>query len=79
MIYGSETWPIKRPRKKSYVAEMRILRWSTSKTRKDKIRNIPDKGKEIVGVMEISKTSRKKIPIDWAHGQEITELLKVRE
>ena len=40
MTYASETWAIKtKQEKKLDVAEMKMLRWSLGKTRKDKIRN----------------------------------------
>ena len=40
MTYGAKCWPIKKQHmQKMDVAEMRMLRWMCSKTRKDKIRN----------------------------------------
>ena len=40
MLYGAETWPIKRAQEsKLEVAEMRMLRWMLGVTRRDKVRN----------------------------------------
>lgn len=54
MIYGSETWPVKKAQeKKLEVVEMRMLRWSMGKTRKDRIRN--EVIRKMGGVIEVSK------------------------
>jgi glucose/arabinose dehydrogenase len=54
MIYGSETWPVKKAHEKRLeVAEMRMLRWTLGKTRRDRIRN--DTIREMAGVIEISR------------------------
>ncbi len=40
MLYGAETWAVKKAQeKKSAVAEMRILRWMSGVTKLDRIRN----------------------------------------
>ena len=40
MVYGAETWPVKKAQeRKLEVAEMRMLRWMCGVTRRDKIRN----------------------------------------
>ena len=40
MLYGAECWAVKEQHiQKMSVAEMRMLRWMSGKTRKDKIRN----------------------------------------
>ncbi|XP_061708232.1 uncharacterized protein LOC133518587 [Cydia pomonella] len=40
MLYGAECWPVKDTHvKKLHVAEMKMIRWSDSVTRIDKIRN----------------------------------------
>ena len=54
MLYGSETWPMKKVQEKRLeVAEMRMLRWICGVTRKDKIRN--EKIRGTTKVVEISK------------------------
>ena len=39
MLYGAECWAANKQVHKMSVAEMRMLRWMSDKTRKDKIRN----------------------------------------
>ena len=39
MFYGAECWLANKHVHKMSVAEMRMLRWMSDKTRKDKIRN----------------------------------------
>ena len=40
LLYGAECWSIKKEQEhKMAVAEMRILRWMSGKTIKDRIRN----------------------------------------
>lgn len=40
MVYGAETWSIKKAQeRKLEVADMRIMRWMCGVTRKDRIRN----------------------------------------
>ena len=40
MMYGADTWAVKRAQeKKSDVAEMRMLRWMSGVTKLDRIRN----------------------------------------
>ena len=40
MLYGTECWAVKKQHvQKMSVAEMRMLRWMSGKTRMDKIRN----------------------------------------
>ena len=40
MLYGTECWAVKKQYvSKMNVAEMRILRWTCGKTRRDKVRN----------------------------------------
>ena len=57
MLYGSECWAIKKQQiHKMNVAEMRMLRWMCSKTRKDRIRNIEIQRK--VGVAPIDTKLR---------------------
>ena len=54
MLYGAETWPIKKEQERRMeVAEMRMLRWMCGVTRKDKIRNELIRG--TVKVLEVSK------------------------
>jgi len=63
ILYGSETWPIKRVHeKKVNVAEMRMLRWMCGVTRKDKIRNDYIKG--TVKVTEVSAKMQER-RINW--------------
>lgn len=50
MLYSAETWPItKAQEKKLEVAEMRMLRWMSGVTRKDRIRNEYIRGTVKVG------------------------------
>jgi len=52
MLYGTECWAVKSLHKsKVSVAEMRMLRWMSGKTRQDRIRN--DTIRERVGVAPI--------------------------
>ena len=54
MLYGSECWALKgQQEQKIGVAEMRMLRWMSGHTRKDKIRN--DCIREKVGVAPIEE------------------------
>ena len=54
MMYGSETWGIKKTQEKRMdVAEMRMLRWSLGLTRKDKVRN--EIIRERMGVRPVSE------------------------
>ena len=54
MIYGAETWPVKKVQeRKMEVAEMRMLRWTCGVTRRGKIRNDFIRG--TVKVAEVSK------------------------
>lgn len=54
MIYGSETWPIKKAQERKLdVAEMRMVRWALGKTRRDRVRNVKIRG--MAGVVEVSK------------------------
>ena len=54
MMYGSETWPVKKAQeRKLEVAEMRMLRWMCGVTRRDRIRNDYIRG--TVKVVEVSK------------------------
>ncbi len=55
LLYGSETWPLKKVQeKKVNVAEMRMLRWMCGVTRKDKIRN-----EYIRGTVKVTEVSAK--------------------
>ena len=50
MLYSAETWPItKAQERKMEVAEMRMLRWMSGVTRKDRIRNDYIRGTVKVG------------------------------
>ena len=54
MLYGAETWPIKRAQESTLeVAEMRMLRWMLEVTRRDNVRNSLIRGK--AKVMEVTK------------------------
>ena len=54
MMYGAETWAVKKAQeKKLYVAEMRMLRWMSGVTKLDRIRN--ERIRVITKVGEISK------------------------
>ena len=54
MVYGAETWPIKKSQEKKLdLAEMRMLRWMCGVTRLDKIRNERIRG--TTKVVEVSK------------------------
>ena len=54
MMYGAETWAVKKAHeKKLEVAEMRMLRWMSGVTKMDRIRNERIRGMTKVG--EISK------------------------
>ena len=54
MMYGAETWAVKKAQEKKLdVAEMRMLRWMGGVTKLDRIRNKRIRGKTKVG--EISK------------------------
>ena len=54
LIYGSETWAVKKSQEKRMdVAEMRMLRWMLGKTKRDRIRN--ERIREMAGVAECSK------------------------
>ena len=55
MIYGSETWPLKKSQeRKMEVAEMRMLRWMLGVTRRDRIRN-----ERIRGTAKVTQVGRK--------------------
>ena len=59
MIYGSETWQIKKAQEKRLeVAETRMLRWTMGKIRKDKIRN--ETIRKMGGVVEVSRKIQEK-------------------
>ena len=54
MMYGAETWAMKKAQEKKLdVAEMRMLRWMSGVTKLDRIRNERIRGTTTVG--EISK------------------------
>ena len=54
MMYGAETWAVKKAQEKKLdVAEMRMLRWMSGVTKLDRIRNERIRGTTKVG--EISK------------------------
>ena len=54
MMYGAETWAVKKAQgKKLDVVEMRMLRWMSGVTKLDRIRNERNRGTTKVG--EISK------------------------
>ena len=54
MMYGAETWVVKKAREKKLdVAEMRTLRWMSGVTKLDRIRNERIRGTTKLG--EISK------------------------
>ena len=54
MMYGAETWAVKKAKEKKLdVAEMRMLRWMSGVTKLDRIRNERIRGTTRVG--EISK------------------------
>ena len=55
MIYGAETWPIKKAQEKRLeVTEMRMLRWMCGVTRQDRIRN-----ERIRGTTKVTEISKK--------------------
>ena len=57
LIYGSECWPVKKKDvQKISVAEMRMLRWMSGVTRKDRLRNEYIQGK--LGVAPIADKLR---------------------
>ena len=59
MLYGAETWPIKKEQeRKLEVAEMRMLRWMCGVTRRDKIRNEWIRG--TVKVVEVSRKAQER-------------------
>ena len=63
MMYGSETWAMKKVQEKKVdVAEMRMLRWMCGVTRKDKIRNELIRG--TVKVAEISSKMQER-RLNW--------------
>ena len=50
MMYGAETWAVKKAQEKKLdVAEMRMLRWTTGVTKLDRIRNERIRGTTKVG------------------------------
>ena len=54
MMYGSETWAIKKEQERRLdVAEIKMIRWSMGKTRKDKVRN--DNLRNAMGIRAISE------------------------
>ena len=59
MLYGAETWPIKKEQERRMeVSEMRMLRWMCGVTRSDKIRNEWIRG--TVKVVEVSKKAQER-------------------
>ncbi len=57
MLYGSECWPVKYKRiHKMAVAEMKMIRWMSGYTRKDRMRN--DFIREKVGIAPIEDKMR---------------------
>ena len=59
MVYGAETWAVKKAQeRKLEVAEMRMLRWMGGVTRRDRIRNDYIRG--TVKVVEVSKKIQQK-------------------
>ena len=55
MMYGAETWPLKKTQKKKLeVEEMKMLRWMCGVTEMDKIRN-----ERIRGTAKVEKISKK--------------------
>ena len=55
MLYGSETWAVKRTQEKRMnVAEMRMLRWMCGVTRRDRVRN-----EHIRGTVKVAELSSK--------------------
>ena len=58
MMYGAETWAVKKAQEKKLdVAEMSMLRWMSGVTKRERIRNESIRGK--TKVVEISKKCRK--------------------
>ena len=49
MMYGAETWAVKKAQEKLDVAEMRMLRWMSGVTKLDRIRNERIRGTTKVG------------------------------
>ena len=49
MVYGAETWAVKKAQEKLDVAEMRMLRWMNGVTKLDRIRNERIRGTTKVG------------------------------
>ena len=63
MLYGSETWPMKRVHEKKVdVTEMRMLRWMLGVTKMDRIRN-----EYIRGTVKVTELSMKMLEkrINW--------------
>ena len=59
MLYGAETWPIKKEQERRMeVAEMRMLRWMCGATRRDRIKNDFIRG--TVKVVEVSKKAQER-------------------
>jgi len=54
MMYGAETWPVKKRQEKLEVAEMKMLRWMCGVTKMDKIMN-----ERIRGTTKVVEISRK--------------------
>ena len=55
MMYGAETWAVKKAQEKKLdVAEMRMLRWMSGVTKLDKIRN-----ERIRGTTKVGENQRK--------------------
>jgi len=64
MLYGAESWAANKQLHKMSVAELRMLRWMSDKTRKNKIRNEFIRGSS--GLAPISDKMRESIEIVWA-------------
>ena len=80
LSYGSECWAIKKQQEhKMDVSEMKMLRWSSGYTLKDKIRN--DHIRERVGVAPISEKMREYRLRWYGHIQrrELDELVRIVE
>ena len=59
MLYGGETWPVKKAQEKKLdVTEMKMLRWMCGVTKMGKIRNERIRG--TIKVVEISKKVQEK-------------------
>ena len=64
MMYGAETWAVKKAQEKKFdVAEIRMLRWMSGVTKLDRIRNERIRGTTKVG--EISKKVQESTRLMW--------------